>query len=336
MKKAALTICSVSNLPQARVFAESLRKHHPEYRIFLGLLDRLELFDLDPEVLADFTVIELGQINFPGFENPVLEYDMEQLKSAVKPFMLHFILKTFTELKSLVYFDSDVQIFSSLKKVEEAINKHSLVVCPQALEPYSDGIDFRPNERDLYRGGIFSSGFLGVRNGDRAKEILVEWGERILDLLSIGFKAGRKVEPIWLNLLPIYYGDEVGIIRERGLNVSYWNLHERVLFEGASGWELVGGGPLISYHFTGFDWEEPWQIAERQNRYELTDRHDLAAMVDTWVSLLRGKEVERFQNYPCYYLGRRKQVRIIRFYKLRRFLMRPLKFLIRKLEGAED
>src|SRR4029079_6460495 len=60
---------------------------------------------------------------------------------------------------------------------------------------------------------------------------------------------GRFVDQRWMDLAPSYF--DVAIWKDPGCNVAYWNLHDREVTRGASGYE-VNGGPLRFFHFSGF------------------------------------------------------------------------------------
>jgi hypothetical protein len=60
------------------------------------------------------------------------------------------------------------------------------------------------------------------------------------------------VDQRWLDLLAASSAD-VKVLRDPGLNVAYWNLHERKLGLDARGQWTANDQPLKFFHFSGFD-----------------------------------------------------------------------------------
>jgi hypothetical protein len=62
------------------------------------------------------------------------------------------------------------------------------------------------------------------------------------------------VDQRWLDLLAAS-SYTVGVVRDPGFNVAYWNLHERKLALDDNGTWSVNKQPLKFFHFSGFDRE---------------------------------------------------------------------------------
>ena len=60
------------------------------------------------------------------------------------------------------------------------------------------------------------------------------------------------VDQRWLDLL-VPSCDAIAVLRDPGLNVAYWNLHERKLeVDHKNAW-TVNDHPVKFFHFSGFD-----------------------------------------------------------------------------------
>jgi hypothetical protein len=99
--------------------------------------------------------------------------------------------------------------------------------------------------------GTFNAGFVGVSSRPEASAILQWWQDRLLGACSYAVADGVYYDQRWLDLAPVLF-EGVGILRDAGCNVAYWNLQERQVAVGAAG-ITVGGGPARFFHFSGFD-----------------------------------------------------------------------------------
>jgi hypothetical protein len=66
------------------------------------------------------------------------------------------------------------------------------------------------------------------------------------------------------------------LLKDKGCNMAYWNLHERVL-EVKDGKYMVNSDetPLSFFHFSGINVYSEFEISGFQNRYDLKSRPDL-------------------------------------------------------------
>ncbi len=83
------TIASNNYLALASVFADSFRSHHPEHEICCCVVDRPH-----PEVDYDalpFRVVFAEELGIPVSCNLAFRYDILELNTAVKPFLLSYL-----------------------------------------------------------------------------------------------------------------------------------------------------------------------------------------------------------------------------------------------------
>ena len=81
----------------------------------------------------------------------------------------------------------------------------------------------------------------------------------------------------WMDLAPCYF-ESVHVLKHRGCNVAYWNLHEREL-QADAGCYPVSGVPLVFFHFSGVDASAPQVLSRHQNRHVLVPGTALADLV---------------------------------------------------------
>jgi hypothetical protein len=60
-----------------------------------------------------------------------------------------------------------------------------------------------------------------------------------------------------------------------GLNMAFWNLHERVLKKDDQGYLVNNKFRLVFFHFSSFDLKNPKSISSRTHNWKSTGRNDL-------------------------------------------------------------
>jgi hypothetical protein len=243
------TICTRSHLGQAFALLGSLRRFHADASLFVGLVDRLEpTLDLSP--LGNVKIIGAESLMVPWFGEMSRRYRISELCFACKPYFANHILKHFPAIQKLVYLDSDTFAFSSFDRVFEKLDTHSLIVTPHGCEPVPGGDAALALERIILSAGMLNAGFFAIRRCAESADFL-NWFARILRTECHGWAGDQP----WLALAPAYFKG-VMIDRNPGLNMAAWNARSRFLSAGPSGVE-VNGCPLIFYHYSGFDFDDP-------------------------------------------------------------------------------
>ena len=331
-KKAVLTICSINYLAQAKTLGDSLLEHNPEYSFVIGLVDRLDQSTIPAEELPSYPLLELHTIGIPDFENMCERYNITELNTAVKPFYLQYLYKQFPEIEILHYFDPDIVVYQSLEEIEKGLVDHALFLTPHILSPYPD--DYRPQERDLLNTGLYNLGFLGTKRAATTDQFLTWWADRLFEYCYIDLANGMFVDQNWVNFAPIYYQD-VFVSRHPGLNMAYWNLHERTL--NVEGNDLVVNNefPLIFFHFSGYDPANPTEISKYQNRYSFLDKADVASVFDYYAQLLIKNGHNAYKKYPCYYIKPAAIPPRKKYLRIRKNLSMPFRKLIDWIDNVQ-
>ena len=163
-----------------------------------------------------------------------------------------------------------------------ALDEAEIVVTPHALAPAMDGL--RPSDIDFLRNGSFNLGFIALRRGAESLSLLDWWERRCLShgFNDLGF--GTFVDQKWIDLVPSYF-ESVHVLRHRGCNVAYWNLHERQLFE-VNGSYRVNDVPLVFFHFSGVRADAPEVLSKHQTRHAIAPGSLLARLVSEYSASL--------------------------------------------------
>ena len=298
MRFAACTIVSPNYLPFARTLAASYVAQHPEQRFFVLIVADLT----DPAPFASepsFAPVMLDEIGLRDLRVEAMKYDILELNTNVKPTFLKYLLRRYG-LDGLVYLDPDIFVYQRLAPVFEAVeNGATAVLTPHMTAPVFDGRS--PSEQDLLYNGTFNLGFVAVSGGAEALRLLTWWEHRCL---TLGFSEGRTglfVDQKWMNLAPGMF-DGVVISRDAGLNMAYWNLHERRLAEGPDGYvvESAASGrvPLRFFHFSGVEPEEATVLSRHTDRFTLRDRPDLGRLFADYTAAVRANGDSAAERLP--------------------------------------
>jgi len=310
LNRAACTIVSPNYLAFARTLASSYLAHHPGHRFFVLIV--ADLHDPAPFANEAFTAVMLATIGVPNLRSVAMMYDILELNTNVKPTFMRHLIETHS-LDTLTYLDPDIFVYAPFDPVFTALEGGAAAaLTPHMTTPVYDG--HSPSEQDILYNGTYNLGFIAVSNSPESAAILNWWEARCLDL---GFSEGRTglfVDQKWMNLAPGLF-DNIAILRDPGLNMAYWNLHERALSprgmdtaaaedapasENAAVSEnafapalaflvvipsearnLLPAGanvtttPLRFFHFSGITLTDPTSLSKNTDRFTLAARPDL-------------------------------------------------------------
>ena len=251
--RAVCTIVAKPGLPYARALALSLRQYHPDLTLHVLLLDAVEgRFDPAAEPfrlhLADaLPVADLTHLRFV--------YPQAELGEVLKPVWLGWLLAC--GVQRLVWFEPHVQVMGPLDSVFDTLDRASVLLTPRLVRPDVSASALAA-ERACLDGPLVSAGCLGLADTPTTRALLAWWAARL--------RTPDGASQAWLDLAPALF-DGVAISRAPGLDVAYWNLHERRLTTW-NGQARVNGTPLTSFNFRGFDpydsWRLSWEAPERR------------------------------------------------------------------------
>jgi glycosyltransferase involved in cell wall biosynthesis/SAM-dependent methyltransferase len=274
------TIIAKNYLAQARVLSESFRRHHPDGRVSVLVIDEIgERFDPAAE---PFDVLTPAELEIETFERMAGIYDVMELSTAVKPWLLRHLLG---ESEAITYLDPDIEVFAELTELVDLARRHGLVLTPHYTAPPPDD-GRKPSEGDILRAGVYNLGFVAVGRGPDTDRLLDWWSDRLRTECYVDFAADRFVDQRWMDMAPAMVS-QFHVVRDPGYNVAYWNLHERRL-EREDGACLVEGRPLRFFHFSGYKPELPDRLSPPfQDRFELTRLPVVRELCDAYSRQLR-------------------------------------------------
>jgi glycosyltransferase involved in cell wall biosynthesis/SAM-dependent methyltransferase len=275
------TIVARNYLPQARVLARSYAQHNHGAPCSVLLID-------DPDRKLDaaaepFEVIRPDDIGFERFDGMAAMYNVTELATAVKPLFLRYLLER--DRAPLAYFDPDIEFFDEIDEIARLTETEGVVLTPHVAFSPVPRDDEKPSELDLLASGTYNLGFIALAPGDDAERLIAWWWERLRFDCVIEHAMGVFVDQRWFDLVNSVV-TRFEVVRDPGVNVAYWNLHERRLVRNGDKY-VVSGAPLRFFHFSGFDPDRPFTLSKHQTRVRLPDEPVLAALCVEYAAKLR-------------------------------------------------
>jgi SAM-dependent methyltransferase/glycosyltransferase involved in cell wall biosynthesis len=286
------TIIARNYVAHARVLAESFQKVHPDGTCSVLVID-------DPAGYIDpaeepFELLTIDRIGLPDPARMAAAYDVMELSTAVKPWLLRTLLER-PGVDSVIYLDPDIQVFDSLEEVVRRALSHDVVLTPHFTVPLPrDGR--KPSEEDILIAGSYNLGFIAVGPGQTAHALLDWWSERLENECLNEPAQGRFVDQRWIDLAPGLWPG-IDVLRDTAFNIAYWNLPTRSLEDGSGGYR-VDGEPLHFFHFSGFDPRRPTDLSKHQNRIDVAADPVLARICREYAAELLSHGFEEAIGWP--------------------------------------
>ncbi|BAN03303.1 hypothetical protein [Ilumatobacter coccineus] len=284
------TIVASNYLEMARLLAESFLDQHPGHTFAILVVDDLPVGDLggagdtsegasadadtgtaEGDGGREFDIVRLGDLDLTEAELDRMKtiYDVMELSTAVKPSFLKLLL---ADDPIAAYLDPDIFVYAPFAELLAPVETAGIVLTPHVLDPIPrDGT--HPNERMIMGSGIFNLGFIGV--GRSAIGFLDWWQERLLVDAVSDIEANLFTDQRWIDWVPAIFGCVV--LRDPGMNVAWWNIHERDLRvaepraerpsrhgDMTGGAVQANGSALRFVHFSGYDPATPELLSKHQ------------------------------------------------------------------------
>ena len=290
----ACTIIAKNYLAQARVLAESFLAFNPGSEFAVLIIDDLDGF-VDPAA-EPFEVLSPRDIDCEPFLEMAARYDVLELSTAVKPWLLRRQLKAGAE--AITYLDPDIQVFGALDLLDREAREHGLALTPHNTVPIPDDGE-RPTQIDIMIAGVYNLGFVSIASRDETEALIDWWCERLTRDCRVDPVYGYFVDQRWFDLAPGFVSD-YSVVRLPEYNVAYWNAHSRELTR-TDGQYLVDGRPLAFFHFSGFDPAVPHILSRHQTRIDLADRPVLRRICAEYAEVVSAHGYADTRRWPYTY-----------------------------------
>lgn len=289
------TIIAKNYVAYARVLARSFVEHNPNGRCFTLVIDDVSGYIDAAE--EPFELVTPGQLGLEQFDTMAARYDVLELSTAVKPWLLRHLLHE-RGLEKVAYLDPDIEVHASLSELDDLLDGHEIVLIPHLTEPMpNDGR--KPSEGDILIAGAYNLGFVALARRPAVDALLAWWSRHLETECLVAPERGIFVDQRWMDFVPGFL-ERVAVLRDPGYDVAYWNLHSRPLSRDGACW-LVAGRPLRFMHYSGFDPLDPTRLSKHQNRIELVAGEPLAQLCDAYARRVLADGHERAREWPYSY-----------------------------------
>lgn len=261
-KVVAFTSINLRYLPKALAWAKSVKVHNPDWQTHILLNDAL------PDSAASWPNIDkvfpVSALNVPGYQSWAFGLRVVEFCTATKPFYAKRLLEA--GFAHVFFFDPDTFVYSDLNQLVEEFGDNEVLITPHCAEDAVLDAEIHYNEISSLAHGIYNLGFLGLRNGPDAHNVIDFWCRRLLRYCVDDHARGLFTDQKWFNFVPVFF-DRVKILKHRGCNTASWNIARRPISVSAEKY-FAGGDPLIFFHFSGYDKNVPRRLFDIFGRFD--------------------------------------------------------------------
>ncbi len=146
-----------------------------------------------------------------------------------------------------IYLDADIYVMAELGCVFSEDPDASILISPHQLR--HESAQSRFEEGSLIHGS-YNAGLIAMRKTEETLDFIV-WLKARLQADCFELWRGQYVDQGWMDQARAYFSG-MRIIKDPGVNVGYWNLHERGLSVNSEGKCLVSGKTMRALHFSNW------------------------------------------------------------------------------------
>lgn len=259
MKNVIFTVVAKNYFASAVTLGKSVNKYVPNTDFIIILVDELE-GKINPQNY-NFKIIEANKLNIPDFEKLSFLYDVVELSTAIKPYVILYLMKELEYCKVL-YLDPDIWVMESLENIFNLLDNKDFVLTPHIVD--LDIASGSGKEEHILNRGVFNLGFIGCRKSETAYPFLNWWKDRLST--SCYRDTTVFVDQKWIDFMPVFCTN-YEVLSSKAYNIADWNYQERELeykdrkyyvLEKNGNWEKIR-----FFHFSGIKSEEPDVVLDK-------------------------------------------------------------------------
>jgi hypothetical protein len=250
--KAAFTIVAKNYLAFSLTLIDSIKKSDPGLDTYIYIVD--DVSDIDPGIIERYNINVVDDNIVPSYRSMAFKYSVTEYSTAVKPFIFKHL---FDQYDRIMYVDPDIYFYQSADIIYEYLDQKNIILTPHILLPeqkYSGNTD----DSEFLFAGIFNLGFIALKKSQVVEKLLLWWMDR-LEFLCYGDRMqSLHVDQKWIDFVPAFFPEDLSVCRHPGLNIAYWNIHERQLNINDKNVNVSLKGdssswPLVFLHFSGLN-----------------------------------------------------------------------------------
>ena len=196
------------------------------------------------------------------FQELLRKYYLVELNTAVKPFLMDYLYKRDSAVKTVSYFDPDIRVYSSLSPLFEKVRQKGIIVTPHGCT-YDDSPENIAGELSMLAVGLYNLGFIATSRSIETVEFLRWWMVRLKDYCTYRADVpGTFFDQNWVMLAALYF-EKFYVEKNPGYNLAWWNIFERRISVRDGVYFVNEQYPLVFIHFSAFKPEHEEYIAYR-------------------------------------------------------------------------
>ncbi len=222
-----------------------------------------------------FPIIEAKDLGISSFEDMAFKYDIVEFSTSIKPFAIQYLFDKGYEM--VMYLDPDIYVYQKLNKLFTKLRDSTIILTPHSVDGIMVGADLHYYD-DFLLCGVYNLGFVGMKNNENGRKI-IEWWSNKLERECVYDKM-YFVDQKWMELCPAIF-DGVKILREKDLNIAWWNFRERKLTLNTNPYvDNFGEETAVSFiHFSNFKPGYPYDYYEKRGVILDTEQKELIALL---------------------------------------------------------
>jgi hypothetical protein len=228
------TVCDRTDVAQARVLARSFLAHHPGASFTVLVLDAAAPPGDDPAGLAWWAARDLATGSRP-LDTIIPSADRHAAQRAAWPWLASSLLDL--GRSPLVLVDRSIFVVGELRPLADAAARSGAAFVPRLIDP-SVAHHNHWATADVLAAGVMDPSLAALVDGIGSRAWLAWWKS-----LEPGTDGGQRA----FDLAP---GFGHAVVRDPGIGLSRWNLHERRVQRSPNG-PTAGGSPLRTVSFEG-------------------------------------------------------------------------------------
>ncbi len=268
-KRCILTTSNIKYISRVNLLVESILNNHGEIDIYNIIVDDYseETKKMILEKNYNFTPIFLDELNISEIRDLewfCYQYNVTDLNTAAKPFGFKYLFEK-KGYHEILYFDSDIIVYSDLNNLFSNLSKNSFVLTPHFTEPLPHFDNANPTDNIVNRCGQFNLGFIGISNKKNGLKFVNYWCSKTLKYFTMDIEKGIFNDQSWCNLIPSFYSDYY-IERSYCYNIAYWNLahRDKTINKKNNIW-YCKDDKLVFIHFSGININDKNMLSKHQN-----------------------------------------------------------------------
>jgi hypothetical protein len=273
VKRTCLTISPRSHLHEALTTATSFLAHNKNIDYVILLTDQIDFTELQ-RIYPSIIFMNTDFLDKKTMKMMNKAYSKMEYTYAMTPFAIKYLLSN--SYTQVLFLKLETLVLGNLEQLFNKLDSNSAIVTPHLLFPDMSILNIK-QEVDVLLAGVFNGGVIGFRNTNQALTFLDWWSQKTKSQCFRDVSNGLHFEQRWLDFITSFTSN-LGIIRNKGVNVAHWNLHERDL-KINNGLLYAGKDKCLVFRFSGFDETNPINLSiYKPNLFE----QELAAAAPTF------------------------------------------------------